>query len=301
MVKRILKWLGLIVAVALIAAGGYAAVQVRGFNTAMAKVYDIPVPSVERSTDPAVVARGKHVAESFGGCATRDCHGSDLSGGHPIVMGPLGTITGPNITPAGRAGAYSDGELARLILHGVKRDGHSVTFMPSQDISWMPDDEIKAVISYLRTVAPVQKPDGKTELGLLAKILDRKGMVIVEVASRIDHAQRPSAPTPTPTAVYGAFMGRLCTGCHGEHLSGGPIPGAPPSIPVPLNITKHETGLKEWTYADFDRLLTQGMRKNGQAINPFMPVEAFGKMNEVEKKALWAYLESVPPAPLGGR
>jgi hypothetical protein len=32
-----------------------------------------------------------------------------------------------------------------------------------------------------------------------------------------------------------------------------------------------------------------------------MPVEAFGKMNEIEKKALWAHLQAVPPAAFGGR
>jgi hypothetical protein len=96
-------------------------------------------------------------------------------------------------------------------------------------------------------------------------------------------------------------LSRVCVGCHGEHLSGGPIPGAPSSIPIPANITKHDTGIKDWTFADFDRLITQGVKKNGNKLNPFMPIEAFGKMNEVEKQALWAFLQSLPPAPFGGR
>ena len=39
-------------------------------------------------------------------------------------MGPLGTMQAPNITAGGRGGEYWDAEFARLILHGVKRDGH---------------------------------------------------------------------------------------------------------------------------------------------------------------------------------
>jgi mono/diheme cytochrome c family protein len=301
MVKRIFKWLGAVVALVLVAAGGYVFFQARAYDKSMARVYDVPVPNIVRSTDPAVLARGKHLAESLGGCATADCHGADLSGGKPIVMGPLGTFTGANITPAGRGGQYSDGELARLILHGLKRDGRSVIFMPSQDMNWWPDDDIQAVISYLRTVPPVTKPEGKTEVGVLAKVLDRRGTLVGDVARRIDHEHRALGPAPAPTAAYGAFVGRLCLGCHGEHLSGGPIPGAPPSMPIPKNITGHETGLKGWTYADFDRLLVQGIKKDGQKVDPFMPMEALGKMNDVEKKALWAYLESVPPLAFGGR
>jgi hypothetical protein len=299
--KRILKWLGIVVLVVLVAAAGYVGSQVYAFNKSMDKVYDVPPPKISRSPDAQVAARGRHVAESIAGCAGSDCHGADLAGGKPIVMGPLGTVVGPNITPAGRVADYSDGELARLILHGIKKDGRSVVFMPSQDINWLPDEEVQAVITYLRSVPPVTKADGKSSIGVLAKVLDRRGLIQIDVAKIIDHGKRVTAPAPTPTASYGAYLGRLCVGCHGEHLAGGKIPGAPASIPVPANITPHETGLKGWTYEDFDRLLVQGLKKDGKKLDPFMPVEAFGKMNDIEKKALWAHLQSVPPVAFGGR
>jgi len=299
--KRILKWAAIVVGVVLVAAAGFACLQVRAFNASMAKVYDVPLPVITRSTDPAVVARGKHIAESVAGCASSDCHGADLAGGKPMKFGPIGTVVGPNITPAGHGAAYSDGELARLILDGLKRDGRSLTFMPSTDINWLPDDDIQAVISYVRTVSPVKKPDGVGEIGFIGKVLDRRDILPIDVARRIDHGHRTTAPAPTTTAAYGAFVSRVCVGCHGEHLSGGPIPGAPSSLPIPANITKHPSGIKDWTFADFDRLLTQGVKRDGKKLNPFMPVETFGKFNDVEKQALWAYLESVPPAAFGGR
>ena len=59
--------------------------------------------------------------------------------------------------------------------------------------------------------------------------------------------------------------------------------------------------MKGWTYEDFDRLLTTGVRKNGQQLDPFMPMEAFGKMDDTEKRALFAFLASLPPRPLGQR
>jgi hypothetical protein len=89
--------------------------------------------------------------------------------------------------------------------------------------------------------------------------------------------------------------------CHGEHLSGGPIPGAPASLPVPLNLTPDESGLRDWSYEDFDRLLTTGVRRNGQALEPFMPYESFARYDEVQKRALWSFLQSLPPTPFGQR
>jgi len=53
--------------------------------------------------------------------------------------------------------------------------------------------------------------------------------------------------------------------------------------------------------SDFNKLLDQGIRKNGKKLDPFMPVEALAKMNQIERRALWAYLEAVPARPFGGR
>lgn len=299
MIKRVLKWICLGVGVILVGAAGFVGYHVWQYERSFTTVYDIPLPKIERSTDPAVLERGKHLAESIGGCAVADCHGNDLGGGRLMEMGPLGIMQGPNMTRA--LARYSDGELARIILHGVKRDGTAARFMPSKDFSWWPDDDLQAVISYVRTLPVVEKPDGPISFGTLAKVLDRLGKLEINHARRIDHTKRDIAPKPEPTAVYGGYVGRLCLGCHGVTLSGGPIPGAPPSLPVPLNLTPHETGLKGWTYEDFDKLLLTGIRKNGNKLDPFMPFESFSKMNEVEKKAIFAFLMAQPARPFGGR
>jgi mono/diheme cytochrome c family protein len=299
--KRILKLLGLVIAVVLVGSAAWAGYQVHAFNSSMARTYEVPLPAITRSTDPAVLERGKHIVESIGACASKDCHGSDLGGGAPVKMGPLGTMQGPNISAAGRGGEYSDAELARLILHGVKRDGHGPKFMPAPDFAWWPDDDVVALISYLRTMPGVARPSGEMQLGTLAKVLDRVNMIPLDVARRIDHEHRPTAPTPTPTAAYGTFLANACRGCHGATLSGGRIPGAPAEMAIPLNITPHETGLAGWAYADFDKLLSTGIRKNGKTLDPMMPVTELGKFNQTERQALLAFLQSVPAKPFGGR
>lgn len=298
--KVALGAVGVIAAVA-VAAGVYVKVQASACDASLAKVYDVPLPVVTRSTDPAVLARGEHVARALGGCATRDCHGADLGGGQPLSFGPLGTARGPNISAKGTIAAYSDGELARLVKHGLKRDGRTVWFMPAQDFTWLPDADVAALVSWLRAAPAVDRPSEPSEYTVLAKVFDRRDAFALDVARRIDHAKVETPPAPAPTPEYGSYVVRVCTGCHGEQLSGGPIPGTPPSIPPAANLTPHATGLADWSYADFTTLLTKGVRKNGAQLHAIMPYEAFARMDDTERAALWAHLRAVPPRVFGGR
>jgi len=300
-VKRVLKVLALVVVLVAALGGGFVYWNCSQFDAAMAKVWDVPVPNVTRSTDPAVIARGDHLVHSIAGCGTNLCHGADLGGGQPIDMGPLGSFNGPNITPDNMGAAYSDGELARLIKHGIKKDGCTVRFMPMQDVDWLPDSDVLAIVSYVRTVKPGDRPNGPNKIGTLAKVLDRQGKIVFDVAGKISKDGIDTAPAPEPTAAYGRFVGRLCQGCHGDHLSGGAIPGAPSSIPIPLNLTPDETGLKEWAFEDFDKLMKTGVRKNGKQLDPFMPIESWKNFDDTEMHAVWAYLRTLPPTTFGQR
>ena len=216
-------------------------------------------------------------------------------------MGPLGTFTGPNITKAGLGGVYSDGELKRLIEHGIKKNGKGVRFMPSHEINWLSDDDVIATIAYVRSVKPSKKPNGPFALGTLAKVLDRQDAIIIDVARKVDHKNIVKAPAAAPTAAYGKFVAKLCLGCHGDTCSGGKIPGVPPNIPIPPNITPHETGIKSWAFSDFERLLDKGIKKDGSKLDPFMPLTALTNMDQTERKALFAFLMSVEPKEFGNR
>ncbi len=298
-VKRAVKAvLGL---VALGAAGGgvFAYVNASAYDASMNRAYDVPPLAITASKDPAVIARGEHLSRSLAGCATHDCHGADFGGGRVIDMGPVATLASPNVTNV--MPAYTDGELGRLIRHGIKKDGRSVTFMPVMDFDWLPDSDVAAIVSYLRTLPPVARPSQTTNVKTLGKILDRKDKLVMDVARHIDHAHIETAPPPSPTPEYGRFVARLCTGCHGEHLSGGRIPGAPSKLAIPLNLTPDASGLAGWTYADFERSIETAQRKSGKPLDPLMPVEALRNMDDTERRALFAYLMSLPPTPFGQR
>ena len=68
-----------------------------------------------------------------------------------------------------------------------------------------------------------------------------------------------------------------------------------------LNLTPDTSGLAGWTYEDFTKLIDTGVRKNGKKLDPFMPLVAFVRYDDAERHALWAYLQSLPPAPFGNR
>ena len=112
------------------------------------------------------------------------------------------------------------------------------------------------------------------------------------------HAVEP--PVEAASVELGRHIAQVCLGCHGANLSGGKIAGDP-NMPLVANITPHESGLKGWTEADFFRALREGKRKDGSGILPQMPWQAYGQMSDVEIKALWAYLQTVPSSEKGER
>jgi mono/diheme cytochrome c family protein len=300
--KKTLIGVGGVLGVAALGLGGFVWLKASAYDASLAKVYDIPLPKVERSTDPVVLARGEHIARSLAPCATGDCHGSDLGGGKPAEIGPIGTFAAPNITSGGLGAAYSDAELARLLMHGVKKDGRGVRFMPVHESSWLPQQDVVAAISYVRTVPPQSKSNQGSKVGLLGKVLDQLDMLPIDNARRIDHAHVADGPPPTPDAAYGKYVAKLCTGCHGTGLSGGPIPGAPPEIAIPLNLTPDKTGLAGYSFEEFKGVLQSGKRKqDGRKLDEMMSPAWFGQFDDTELRALYSYLMSLPPKPFGGR
>jgi mono/diheme cytochrome c family protein len=301
LLKKILIGVGAVIGLVVVGGGAFVYAQTSAYDASLDKVYDVPLRTIQLSTDPAVLARGDHLAHSIAPCATSDCHGKDLGGSKLMEIGPIGTFAGPNITSAALGAVYSDGELARIIEHGVKKDGRGVRFMSSHEFNFIPESDLVAVISWLRTQPPVNRPSPPMHIGTLGKVLDRLDKLPIDVARRIDHQKIEKAPAPTPTVAYGRFIGRLCSGCHGNNLSGGPIPGAPPDMAVPLNLTPHATGLAGVSFEGFKKTMQTGLRRDGRKLDPMMPVEAFGQFDDIEMQALYAYLMSLPGREFGGR
>lgn len=300
--KRITKWLavgvGTLVALLGVGLGG-----VYGFSEyGMRKTYAVAEGDVAIPTDAAAVERGRHIAFTR---ACSDCHGPGLGGNTFIDDPALGRIFASNLT-RGRGGVgarNSDADWVRAIRNGVGHDGRSLLVMPSYEYHGLSDEDVGALVAYLKTLPPVDREPVESRVGPVGRALYLAGQLPLLPAEMVPHdAPRAPAPPAGPTAAYGAYLAPGCTGCHGPGFSGGPIPGGPPGMLPPTNITPDvATGIGSWTEEDFFRALREGKRPDGSALDPSMPWKNIGAMTDDEIRALWAYLRTVPAKPEGQR
>lgn len=243
-------------------------------------------------------ARGKHLVESLYPCI--ECHGKDFGGGTMIDAPPIGKILGVNLTSGkgGEVAGYKASDWDRIVRHGILPDGRP-TAMPSGDFFAMSDRELSDIVTYIQSVPPVDKTVPRPTLGPVGTLLMATGQLRLSAEEHKDHrAGHQALPPPAEgTAEYGKHLVQVCTGCHGTAFAGGPIVGGDPSWPPARNLTPHQDGLRGWSFDDFVRALREAKRKNGTPIRPPMSlmVNYAANMTETELRAMWAYLQTVPP------
>ncbi|MCJ7659844.1 MAG: cytochrome c [Anaerolineales bacterium] len=291
--KKLLKWIGILLAVLIgLLIVALAAAFVTS-NSRANRTYGIQVESVTISTDAEIVERGRHLAVTRG-CV--DCHGGDFSGGSVIDDPAIAVIYAPNLTPGkGGLADYGDSDWVRAIRHGVDQGGKPLFVMPSQEYYFMSDEDLGAVLAYLKQVPAVENQTPQKSLGVLGRVLFVAGMLGDLPAEIIDHtAARPTTPEMGVSKEYGAYLAVNCIGCHGENYAGSTVPGSPPDALPAANLTP--TGaIANWSEADFLTAMHTGVRPDGSQIDRSMLWWSLGKMTDEELKALWLFLQSVPP------
>ncbi|HVU24285.1 MAG TPA: cytochrome c [Opitutus sp.] len=294
--KKVLKFLGYAVA-ALVAIIVIALASVYAASGAkLRQKFPVTAESPAVPAGAEAIATGHHIAQTRG-CF--ECHGTDLAGATVFDNPAMGRADGPNITrgAGGLPAGWTDGDFERAIRHGVMPDGRGLFLMPSEDFSSMSRADMGALIAYIKSVPPVNKPSGPVSPGPVARALMLAGKIKL-AAEVIDHAHvQPDEVTPGITVEYGKYLAVGCTGCHGRNFSGGKIDIGPPDWPPAANLTPRGD-LAKWTEADFMATIRTGRKPDGQELSPVMP-RAFGNLTDVELKALWAFLRTLPPAETG--
>lgn len=261
----------------------------------LSRSWDVPVATVETSDDSVTIAAGRHVAE-IRGCL--DCHGEDLSGRLFADAMPILRVSGTNLTRGqnGIGATYSDEDFVRAIRSGVRPDGSALLLMPSMEYRAMGPQDLGALISFVRSVPPVDTEPVDQTLGPIGRALYLMGQAPVVPAELIDHADGTfRQPDVAATEEYGEYIAIGCTGCHGADYTGGPMPGNPPGV-IPANLTPDvETGIGSWSREDFMSFFVTGVRPDGTTVDPMMPWQIGSSMTEIEREALWMYLQSLPP------
>jgi len=213
---------------------------------------------------------------------------------------PIGSLLAPNLTLGigSRTADFKPRDWDRIVRHGVLRDGHPAV-MPSEDFQHMSDQELSDIVSYIRSLPPVNNTVPRSTFGPLGKVLVATGKMNFSaslIASR-DTPHLIYPPAESASADFGKHLASICVGCHGPDLSGGPIAGGDPSWPPARNLTPDATGLKGWTYDQFVNALTRSRRPDGTALrSPMKEVAGDGQsMTRVERQALWGYLQTLRP------
>jgi mono/diheme cytochrome c family protein len=233
-----------------------------------------------------------------------ECHGPDGAGHVVIDDGGL-FVRAPNITRGGASPtrSYTDVDWVRTLRHGVKPSGEPLLIMPSEDYARMADSDLGALVAYVRSLAPASGGAAEIhEFPLPIKAAYLFG-AIKDAAENIDHTAPPPATVPDDLLARGKYVAQGCTGCHGQHLSGGKIPGTPPSWPAAANLTSApDSAMAHYASAeDFRSMLRTGKRPDGSAVSSVMPFKALAYMSDPEVDALFAFLKTVEPRPFGQR
>ncbi len=301
MLRKVVRY-GLVTVGALVGLVGVGVVGLYAWTSAQVNArIALPTHAFSAPTDAASAARGEHILRSLAKCT--DCHAADLGGAQMIDDPAFGRIFASNLTGGrgGVGGAYTDLELERAIRHGLARDGRRLVIMPSHDYQHLSDEDLGALIAYLRTISPVDRDPTPLSIGPVARGLYAAGLLPLFPAEAVTHGNEsvPSVPVDS-TIAYGRYIGDVgCAGCHGTTYGGGKIPGTPPEWKAPANITVG--GIGHYGFDDFKRALREGVRPDGSALDPMMPVTATRLMTDIELAAVWKYLRSLEPRTFGDR
>ena len=267
------------------------------------------------------IERGKYLANTVTVCI--DCHstrdwtkfagpvlnGTIGKGGERFdhAVGFPGTYYSKNITPAGIK-RYTDGELFRLITTGVTKEGRAMfPVMPYQHYGKMDPEDIKCIIAYIRSLAPIEN-------AVQESVSDfPMNFIINTIPAKADPQKMPSK---SDSLAYGKYIVNAgsCIECHtqvnkgkiiaGLEFSGGREFKFPDgSVVRSANITPDDvTGIGKWTkelfIARFKMYADSSYKPQTVAagqFNSIMPWNMYSKMNKEDLAAIYTYLKTITP------
>src|SRR5258705_637442 len=250
-----------------------------------------PAPVTNVAGTPEQIQRGKAISDGF--CSACHSKTGSLTGGLDIgehFPMHIGSFVSSNLTPVGRVTRWSDGDIFRAIRNSVDPDGRWLIIMSYTNAGKLSDEDIGAVIAYMRNLPAIGKttdnpPD---HLNLLGIMLLGAGML---PTGNPDSITPIAAPPAGSTLEYGDYILSYqdCRGCHGAKLTGG-VPGQLGPLGPDLNL------VKRWKLEEFVATMRTGVDPNGHELARDMPWQPIGRMSDEELSAVYEYLTHLPDA-----
>jgi len=276
----------------------------RGAAIGLAAVLGMAATAQAQTQTP--LERGTYLMKSIAACG--NCHtppggpmaGQEFVGGFEIPEDAF-IARAPNITPDPETGIgrWTDEQIITAIREGKRPDGSIIgPPMPIMFYRGLSDDDVKAMVAYIRQVKPVRNVVAKSEYRIPLPPSYGPPVGSVAAVSKADPVQ------------YGAYLAGPvghCLECHttmekGKHLldthlgAGGMAFNGPWGVSVAANITPHpETGLGRWTDAEITRAVKEGVSKDGTRLRPPMAFAYYANIAADDMAALIAYLRSMKP------
>ena len=284
---------------------------------------DVPIPPLQVSTDPDVIERGRYLVRGPAHCSI--CHVGSLAevmrsdvgeelplrGGLEFPIGPIAVFHTANLTPDSETGIgrYTDGQLFRMLRHNVKTDGRA-SLAPLMPFANMADEDLVAIVSYLRTGEPVRNEVPAARWTLMGKAISAL-MRPAAFQPVLDHSPPASAPPQEATIERGRYLANdvaNCMACHSPldpatgELTGpafsGNATGEPsmvdPSVILRMpNLTPHPTGVLA-RFPEEDAWI--GRFRVGRVVQEsIMPWGPYTRMSDEDLRAIYRYLNSLDP------
>ena len=165
--------------------------------------YDNPAAVIQITGTPAQIARGEkldHICSS--------CHSPGdelpLSGTNfaaKFDFPPLGTLYAPNLTPSGNIQDWTDGEVIRAIREGVHKSGRALLIMPAGSYRNMSDDDVYALVAYLRSQPATGAPTPNNQFMTFFNTGTLPGGTQVPMLTLASGFSEPRMPWPMVRAV----------------------------------------------------------------------------------------------------
>jgi mono/diheme cytochrome c family protein len=165
-----------------------------------------PTLDLKVAGTPERIQRGQAISNGFcSGCHSRT---GTLTGGLDVgedLPVSIGSFVSSNLTPTGQLGHWSDGDIFRAIRNSVDRDGRWLIMMSYTNSGKLSDEDIRAVIAYIRGLpaAGKQTANPPDHLNLVGVAMLGAGMLPKgkPVSTGI-----VTAPPKSPTLQYGEYI-----------------------------------------------------------------------------------------------
>jgi cytochrome c553 len=278
--KRVVRWLGIglagLAGLAVLATVAIYIIsgQVLGQRTA-AQAETLPAPSAALLADAP--RQGK-----LRGCVS--CHGEGLGGKLVVEIPNVVRLFAPNLTQI--AARATDQQLAAAIRQGIGHDGRPLFMMPSQQYARLSDEEVAALVRWIRSLPRVPGGEEHVTVGPLGRAAIAAGQLKpVTEEMELFRSQAPIDLGPRHAAAR-QFVAATCADCHGPALLGRPTPEG--SVAPDLSIAG------AYSYDQFRSLMQAGKSPSGKDLGLMKKVaeEDFRHLREEEMRSIYDYLQA---------